>query len=114
MHSRVGEEEESERQDDSPKRPAPDPGSWLRWALGASPRLHCQGREVRAPPQAPIWEHLLESGSKCILLGPLLSPRWSGGEDHLQVEEKPEPLDRAAREFQCPGAMLTSALSGQC
>lgn len=114
MHSRVREEQESERQDDSPRRPTPGPGAGLRWALGGVTTVTLSGQGGEGPPQAPTWGQLLESGCKCVLLGPLLSARWSGGEDPLQVEERPEPLDQAAGEFQCPGAMITSALSGQC
>lgn len=53
MHSRVGEEEESERQDDSPKRPAPDPGSWLRWALGGVTTATLSGQGGEGPASGP-------------------------------------------------------------
>lgn len=53
MHSRVREEQESERQDDSPKRPTPGPGSWLRWVLGGFTAVTLSGQGGEGPASGP-------------------------------------------------------------
>lgn len=53
MHSRVREEQESERQDDSPKRPTPGPGSWLRWVLGGVTAVTLSGQGGEGPASGP-------------------------------------------------------------